>query len=140
MEEWWYRLTRRQRWLVVAAVAAYFTLSFVNSGIWAFVTVILVLAVCCPLSYAFGQEAARRYLNRRLELTDNQYENAVSTAMRAVQDNAQLTGELIATRKDLAAAHLRQATLRARLNEAGIAPPIDDTEESRLVTEAQLHP
>jgi hypothetical protein len=112
----------------------------VNAGLWAFVTVVLVLAVCCPLSYAFGHEAARRDLNRRLELTDSQYENAVSTAMKAVEDNARLTGELIEMRKDLAAAYLRQATLRAHLNEAGITVADDDTQEIDLVPEAQPHP
>jgi hypothetical protein len=140
MEEWWYRLTRRQRWIVLAGVAAYFALSFASAGIWAFVTVVLVLAVCCPLSYAFGHEAARRDLERRIELTANQYENATSVAMKAIEDNARITGELIQTQKDLADAHLRQATLRARLNEAGVTVLDDDTQEVGLIPEAQPHP
>ncbi|MER7365962.1 hypothetical protein [Nonomuraea wenchangensis] len=140
MEEWWYRLTRRQRWIVLAGVLAYFALSFTSAGIWAFVTVVLVLAVCCPLSYAFGHESARRLLSRRMELANNQYENAVTTAMKTIEDNARLTGDLVQTRKDLQAAHLRQATLRARLNEAGISAADDDTEEIDRVPEAQPHP
>ncbi|WP_431928643.1 hypothetical protein [Nonomuraea jabiensis] len=141
MEEFWHRLTRRQRWIVFAAVVAYFGLSFVSSGIWAFVTVVLVLVVCCPLSYAFGQETARRDLERRMELTDNQYENAVGAAMRAIQDQAEIARELHELRRDLADSHLRQATLRARLNEAGISMPDDDaTEEIDRVREAQPHP
>ncbi|MEV1167393.1 hypothetical protein [Nonomuraea sp. NPDC049784] len=140
MEEFWYRLTRRQRWIVFAAVAAYFGLSFVSAGVWAFITVVLVLVVCCPLSYAFGQESARRDLERRMELTDNQYQNAVSTAIKAIEDSARLTGELHQTRQDLADAYLRQATLRARLNEAGITVDDDATEEFDRVPEAQPHP
>ena len=140
MEEWWYRLTRRQRWFVGAGVAAYFMLSFVSAGVWAFVTVVLVLTVCCPLSYAFGQESARRDLERRMDLTEVQYANAVEATMRAIQDQAEIVGELHELRRDLAASHLRQATLRARLNEAGISVVDDNTEEIDRVPEAQPHP
>lgn len=140
MEELWYRLTRRQRWLVGAGVAAYFVLSFVSAGIWAFATVVLVLAVCCPLSYAFGQESTRRELERRMDLTETQYANAVEATTRAIQDQAEIASELHVLRRDLAASHLRQAILRSRLNEAGISVADDDTEEIDRVPEAQPHP
>ncbi|MEV6154959.1 hypothetical protein AB0L53_31920 [Nonomuraea sp. NPDC052129] len=140
MEEWWYRLTRRQRRIVLAGVVAYSALSFVSAGIWAFATVILVLAVCCPLSYAFGHESARRELERRMDLTETQYSNAVEATTRAIQDQAEIASELHELRRDLAASHLRQATLRARLNEAGISVANDDTEEIDRVPEAQPHP
>lgn len=134
MEEWWYRLTRRQRWMVAAAVAAYFVLSFVSAGIWAFITVMLVLVVCCPLSYAFGQEAARRELERRMEMTNQQYESAVEAATRAIQSHADLTRELARAQEDLAAANLRQINLAARLAKAGITAD-DDTEEITAIAE-----
>ncbi|TMR99554.1 hypothetical protein [Nonomuraea basaltis] len=140
MEEWWYRLTRRQRWIVCAAMAVYFALSFVNAGLWSFITALLTLTFGWLFGVMYGSELARRETARRLELTDSQYENAVTTAMKAVEDNARLTGELIETRKDLAAAHLRQATLRALLNEAGITVADDDTEEIDLIPEVQPHP
>ncbi|MEV0313570.1 hypothetical protein [Nonomuraea fuscirosea] len=140
MEEWWYRLTRRQRWFVGAGVIAYFVLSFVSAGIWVFATVVLVIAVCCPLSYAFGQESARRDLERRMDLTETQYSNAIEAATRAIRDQAEIASELRVLRRDLSASHLRQATLRARLNEAGISVVDDDTEEIGLIPEAQPHP
>ncbi|MEU6778601.1 hypothetical protein ABZ912_05315 [Nonomuraea angiospora] len=140
MEEWWYRLTRRQRWIAAAAVVAYFGLSFVSAGVWAFITVAFVLVVCCPLSYAFGQEAARRDLERRMDLTETQYEHAVEVTHRAIQEQAEIARELHELRRDLADSHLRQATLRARLNEAGITLDDDATEEIDRIPEAQPHP
>ncbi|GAB2918297.1 hypothetical protein ACFMQL_20305 [Nonomuraea fastidiosa] len=135
MEEWWYRLTRRQRWVIAAAVAAYFVLSFISAGVWAFVTVLLVVVVCCPLSWAFGEQAARRELERRIELTNQQYANTVEAATRAIQAHADLTRELAQAREDLSAATRRQLDLAARLAKAGLSTG-DDTEEIASVAEA----
>ncbi|MEU6783430.1 hypothetical protein ABZ912_29905 [Nonomuraea angiospora] len=137
----WMKRPTWQKAFGLGLVAGLTVLSFVNAGVFSFITALVAFLVGTMLGLVVGAEGGRRDSTRRIEMLEQQYEHALKTAQTAVRGHAEMAERLHPAEGDLRAAHADQARLRAQLD--GLDQTADLTELDRLdqvAAEAQPQP